>query len=246
MGTGLRVQAEGGFVEEQQAPRLVQEGARSPAGAHSAGELLDVVAAAVLQADEAEQQVRPFTQQFLGDTVEHVVQLHVFVGGELVVGGWGSWKTRMHEGATDRGGLAGRDRGRRTLVQPRGSERGVVARILIVETVPAPFGPRKARIVPVGTLNEMRSTAVNAPNCFTRSCTSIIAVIVRAFACRGRFSWKWRCVQCMGWGVIQNRNAWPRGRRLIQHGSAEASGQRRRGLRDLREGKYSDCASREA
>ena len=46
-------------------------------------------------------------------------------------------------------------------------------RIRIVVVLPAPFGPRKPRISPLFTVNEIWSTAVTEPYAFVRSCTSI-------------------------------------------------------------------------
>ena len=46
--------------------------------------------------------------------------------------------------------------------------------ILIVVVLPAPFGPRNAKISPWPTSNEIWSTAVNSPKRFTRSSTRIM------------------------------------------------------------------------
>src|SRR2546422_3363262 len=48
-------------------------------------------------------------------------------------------------------------------------------RIRIVVVFPAPLGPRKPRISPLGTSNEMSSTAVTRPYCFVRCSTLITA-----------------------------------------------------------------------
>ena len=48
-------------------------------------------------------------------------------------------------------------------------------RIRIVVVFPAPLGPRKPRISPLGTSNEMSSTAVMRPYCFVRCSTLITA-----------------------------------------------------------------------
>src|SRR5882757_8030420 len=49
-----------------------------------------------------------------------------------------------------------------------------VVSILIVVVLPAPFGPRKAKISPLATSNDTLSTAVKSPNFFTNCCTRII------------------------------------------------------------------------
>lgn len=48
-----------------------------------------------------------------------------------------------------------------------------VVSIIIVVLLPAPFGPRKPKISPVSTLNEMLSTAFTLPNSFVRESVSI-------------------------------------------------------------------------
>src|SRR6185503_14549820 len=52
-----------------------------------------------------------------------------------------------------------------------GCSRVVSMRIVVV--LPAPFGPRKAKISPLATSNEMSSTAVKSPNFLTTCCTRI-------------------------------------------------------------------------
>ena len=48
----------------------------------------------------------------------------------------------------------------------------------IVVVLPAPFGPRKPRISPFSTLNEMASTAVVRPYLFVRLSTSIMRLLL--------------------------------------------------------------------
>ncbi len=45
----------------------------------------------------------------------------------------------------------------------------------MVVDLPAPFGPRKPKISPRCTENEIPATALNAPNRFSRFCTSTTA-----------------------------------------------------------------------
>ena len=52
-----------------------------------------------------------------------------------------------------------------------GGLRVVIIRIVVV--LPEPFGPSNPRTVPVGTVNEMSSTAVKSPNRLTRCSASI-------------------------------------------------------------------------
>ncbi len=49
-----------------------------------------------------------------------------------------------------------------------------VQRMFMVVVFPAPFGPRKPKIVPSSTSKETSFTAVMAPNCFVRFSTLII------------------------------------------------------------------------
>src|SRR5262249_33910640 len=49
-----------------------------------------------------------------------------------------------------------------------------VVSILMVVVFPAPFGPRKAKISPLGTSNDTSLTAVKSANFLTRFCTRIM------------------------------------------------------------------------
>src|ERR1700733_7185250 len=49
-----------------------------------------------------------------------------------------------------------------------------VVNILMVVVLPAPLGPRKAKISPLATSNDTLATAVKSPNFFTSCCTRII------------------------------------------------------------------------
>ena len=49
-----------------------------------------------------------------------------------------------------------------------------VVSILMVVVLPAPFGPRKAKISPFCTSNETSFTALNSPNFLTRFSTWIM------------------------------------------------------------------------
>src|SRR4051812_40594782 len=63
-----------------------------------------------------------------------------------------------------------------TLIVPLVGRSSVVS-ILIVVDLPAPLGPRKAKISPRCTENEIASTAVTAPNFLLSSATSIIGAL---------------------------------------------------------------------
>src|SRR5580704_5579888 len=63
-----------------------------------------------------------------------------------------------------------------------------VVSILIVVVLPAPFGPRKAKISPSATSNDTSSTAVNEPKDFTRFRARIIPDSSRSKDNAERFS----------------------------------------------------------
>src|SRR5579863_2423541 len=58
-------------------------------------------------------------------------------------------------------------------MEPSVGRRSVVS-ILMVVVLPAPFGPRKAKISPAATWKETSSTAVKAPKDFLRLWTRIM------------------------------------------------------------------------
>ena len=102
------------------------------------------------------------------------MQLHVFVRGQhLVEAG-----ILKH----DAEGAADEERLTRRIVSgdaqpPRVGARTVVS-ILIVVVFPAPLGPRKPKMTPASTANEMWSTAVKPSKRLTRSRASMIAAVI--------------------------------------------------------------------
>ena len=61
-----------------------------------------------------------------------------------------------------------------------------VVSILMVVDLPAPFGPRKAKISPSATSNEIPSTAVTSPNVRLRLRTSMMLVMQESDSGGGR------------------------------------------------------------
>ena len=63
-----------------------------------------------------------------------------------------------------------------------------VVSILIVVDLPAPFGPKNAKISPFLTSKEMSFTAVKSPNRLTKFLTSMMFSIVKKSSRLGRYS----------------------------------------------------------
>src|ERR1700757_2317652 len=84
----------------------------------------------------------------------------------------GSWNTMPKARRTESGSLTGSW----PAIESRPSlGLSTVVSILIVVVLPAPLGPRKPKMTPSGTANEMRSTAVKPSKRLTRSRASMIA-----------------------------------------------------------------------
>ena len=82
---GLRIEAERGLVEEQDFGRVQQAAGDLQAALHAAGELLHWIVAAVPELEQLEQPFDALLADLARDFVEDAVEVHVFVGGELVV-----------------------------------------------------------------------------------------------------------------------------------------------------------------
>ena len=164
----LGIEAERGLVEEENF-RSVQEAARDFEPAlHAAGELLHLVVAAIPELEELEQFFGALGAELVRHMVEDAVEFHVFPGGEFAV------EAGVLE--DDAEALA------RFVLMTCGSRpsssmvplvgRSSVVSILMVVVLPAPLGPRKAKISPAATSKETSLTAVNS-KVFTRFWTLI-------------------------------------------------------------------------
>ena len=94
------------------------------------------------------------------------MQVHVLVRGQLAVEA-GILKDDAEPLRTSSGFATG-SRPSSAMVPLVG--RSSVVSIWIVVVLPAPFGPRNAKISPAGTSNEMPSTALTSPKVLTRRC----------------------------------------------------------------------------
>ena len=123
--------------------------------------------APVPQLEQRQQPLDALGADAARDVVEHAVQVHVLVGGQLAV------EARILEDDAEAAAhvvrLRRRDRGRRSRSCPLVGASSVVS-ILIVVVLPAPLGPRKAKISPACTSNEMPSTAAKSPERLLRGC----------------------------------------------------------------------------
>ena len=81
----LRIEAEGGFVEEEDFGGVQEAAGDFEAALHSAGEGFDVGILALPEFEELEQVLGALGAELAGDVVEDSVEVHVFVRGLLVV-----------------------------------------------------------------------------------------------------------------------------------------------------------------
>lgn len=81
----LRIDADGGFVEQQDGRVVDERAAEVEPSLHSAGEGLYAVVAAVGQSDEIEDGGDAFAQHSAGQAVEAAEEAEIFVGGEVIV-----------------------------------------------------------------------------------------------------------------------------------------------------------------
>jgi len=82
---GLWVEAEGGLVEEQDSRGMEKAAGDFETALHAAGELLDLVVAALPELKELEELLGALAADFCRYTVEHAVDLHVLPSSKVLV-----------------------------------------------------------------------------------------------------------------------------------------------------------------
>ena len=161
----LRIEPERRFVKEQDLRRVQQAAGDFQPALHAARKRLDssVRAGPTTRTGSKEPRIRS-ARTLARDVVEHAVQVHVLVGGQLVIEA-GVLEHDAEAPADLQRDCAG---SRPSIVmEPLVGRRSVVS-ICMVVVLPAPFGPRKAKISPGRTSNEMPPTARTSPYDFTR------------------------------------------------------------------------------
>ncbi len=81
----LRIQSERRLVEKQDSRRVKQTACNLEPAFHPARKLLHRSVAPIPQLEQLEQQLDPFTPNLARHVIQHAVQVHVLVGGQLVV-----------------------------------------------------------------------------------------------------------------------------------------------------------------
>ena len=154
---GLRVEA-GGRLVEQQDLRLVDEraGDRQPAP-HAAGERLDALVAALGELGEVEEAGGPLGDDRLRQAEVAAVDEQVLPYGQLGV----QCVVLRHdaEARADPPPVGGRVHAEHPERPPVGAETQAIIRI--VDDLPAPLGPRKPNASPRRSAKSMPSTATN-------------------------------------------------------------------------------------
>ena len=156
---GLRVQARGGLVEQQQVGVVDQRAGDGQASLEAAGQAVDLGVALVGELEEREQLVGAGGDDLAGDAEVAAVDEQVLPDRELVVEGV---LLRADPSRARTGGAVGHRVAPEHLERAAGG-RGDAAIIRMVEDLPAPLGPRKPKASPRCTVTSMPLTASKEP-----------------------------------------------------------------------------------
>jgi hypothetical protein len=141
---------------------------------HSAREILHETILLIQESDIVQEAFDPLFPLAFRDPVQGCMVIEVLIRSEVVI------NRVVLEDDTDRFPdliLLIKDTNPLIEIEPSVGERTVVI-ILMVVDLPAPLGPRKAKMLPFSTLKLMASTAVNLPKSLVRSLTSIIGFTI--------------------------------------------------------------------
>ena len=121
--------------------------------------VFDLGVAALPQLEQPQQPLDAFAPELSRHVIEDAVDVHVLVGGQVAIEA-GVLEDDAEPLARFRDGARGRGR---PATLPLVGLSSVVS-ILMVVVLPAPLGPRKAKISPGATSKETSSTATKSPN----------------------------------------------------------------------------------